>query len=92
MTDDVIIVSGENVTLLTATDTDAVSSDAAVADLSGNYSLQLATNTDAAIYNTTVNQHLYNIELLLVILVTFVVCFVVHVMFRGLFSKLSGKG
>lgn len=68
---------------------DAAAPDSVDAEM---YQLQLATSTDAAIYDTSLNQHLYNIELLLVILVTLVFAYVVHCMFRGMFSKLSGKG
>jgi hypothetical protein len=52
------------------------------------YSFEIATNTDAAITGSTVNQHLYNIELLLLVVVVLMLCDVVHRLFRSMFNNL----
>lgn len=54
------------------------------------FALVLATSSDAAVMQP-LNVHLWNIELLLLLILTLVFGFIVHVLLRGLFSKLSGK-
>jgi hypothetical protein len=68
----------------------ATSSDATATTDSGDTSFYLSVpaTVDAAIYDTSTNQHLYNIELLLLVVVVLLLCDVVHRLFRSMFNNL----
>lgn len=49
--------------------------------------MEIATNSDA-IAEMSINQHLFNIEILLYIIVFIIFAYVLHIMFRAMFKKL----